>query len=74
MWRLGGGCSLPLGAYAEMEPDRVQLTALVMSPDGSRVARAEVASDSAEGAATVATKELLAQGAEEILAEVAERT
>jgi hydroxymethylbilane synthase len=71
MWRLGGGCSLPLGAYAEVEPDRVHLTALVVSPDGSRVARTEVESDSAEGAATIATKELLAQGAEAILAEVA---
>jgi hydroxymethylbilane synthase len=70
MWRLGGGCSLPLGAYAEAQPERVQLTAVVVSPDGSRSARVEVASDSAEGAATVATKELLAQGAEEILAEV----
>jgi hydroxymethylbilane synthase len=71
MWRLGGGCSLPLGAYAEVETDRVRLTALVVSPDGSRAARAEVESDSAEGAATIATKELLAQGAEAILAEVA---
>lgn len=71
MWRLGGGCSLPLGAYAEVETDRVRLTALVVSPDGSRAARTEVESDSAEGAATIATKELLAQGAEAILAEVA---
>jgi hydroxymethylbilane synthase len=71
MWRLGGGCSLPLGAYAEVETDRVHLTALVVSPDGSRAARTEVESDSAEGAATIATKELLAQGAEAILAEVA---
>jgi len=72
MWRLGGGCSLPLGAYAEVEPDRVLITALVASPDGSRAARVDVESDSAEGAASAATKELLAQGAEEILAEVTE--
>jgi hydroxymethylbilane synthase len=71
MWRLGGGCSLPLGAYAEVETDGVRLTALVVSPDGSRAARTEVESDSGEGAATIATKELLAQGAEAILAEVA---
>lgn len=72
MWRLGGGCSLPLGAYAEVEPDQVRLTAVVASPDGSRAARVEVESDSAEGAASMATKELLAQGAEDILAEVTE--
>jgi hydroxymethylbilane synthase len=71
MWRLGGGCSLPLGAFAELETDRVRLTALVASPDGIRAARVEVESDSAEGAASAATKELLEQGAEEILAEVA---
>jgi hydroxymethylbilane synthase len=72
MWRLGGGCSLPLGAYAEVEPDRVRLTAIVASPDGARAARVEVESDTAEGAASEATKELLSQGAEDILAEVAE--
>jgi hydroxymethylbilane synthase len=72
MWRLGGGCALPLGAYAEAEPERVRLTALVASPDGTREARVEVESDSAEGAASAATKELLEQGAEDILAEVAE--
>lgn len=69
MWRLGGGCSLPLGAYAEVEPESVRLTAIVASPDGSRAARVEVESESAEGAASVATKELLEQGAEDILAE-----
>jgi hydroxymethylbilane synthase len=72
MWRLGGGCSLPLGAYAEADAELVRLTALVSSPDGTREARVEVESDSAEGAASAATKELLDQGAEEILAEVAE--
>jgi hydroxymethylbilane synthase len=70
MWRLGGGCALPLGAYAELDPAGVHLVAIVCTPEGERIARADVTSDSAEGAAAAATKELLAHGAEEILAEV----
>ena len=68
MWRLGGGCSLPLGAIADVEGSRVELLAVVVAPDGSRLVRAEVVSDSPEGAAAAATKELIAGGAEEILA------
>ena len=67
MWRLGGGCTLPLGALATVVGGRIELIAVVVSPDGSRVARAEVVSDSPEGAAGSATKELIAEGAEEIL-------
>ncbi len=43
------------------------MLAVVIAPDGSRVARVEVVSDSPEGAAALATKELIAEGAEEIL-------
>ena len=68
MWRLGGGCSLPLGAIATVDGSRIELLAVVASPDGSELVRAEVVSDSAEGAAAAATKELIAGGAEEILA------
>ena len=70
MWRLGGGCALPLGAYAELDAAGVHLIAIVCTPDGGRVANADVTSDSAEGAAAAATKELLAGGAEEILSSV----
>ena len=38
---LGGNCSIPLGAYAEKSGNRLRLRALVASPDGKRVARAE---------------------------------
>jgi hydroxymethylbilane synthase len=70
MWRLGGGCAVPLGAYAELDRAGIHLVAIVCTPEGERMARADVTSDSAEGAAAAATKELLAEGAEEILAEV----
>ena len=67
MWRLGGGCALPLGALATVDGSRIELRAIVVSPDGLTVARAEVVSDSPEGAAGLATRELIAEGAEEIL-------
>ena len=70
MRRLGGGCALPLGAIARVAVGAVKLVAVVCTPDGERVARAEVTSDSAEGAGAAAAKELLARGAEEILASV----
>jgi hydroxymethylbilane synthase len=38
---LGGSCTIPLGAYAEVERGKLRLRALVASPDGKRTARAE---------------------------------
>ena len=38
---LGGSCTIPLGAFAEMAGSRLQMRALVASPDGKRMARAE---------------------------------
>jgi hydroxymethylbilane synthase len=38
---LGGSCTIPLGAYAEQMGNRLRLRALVASPDGRRIARAE---------------------------------
>ncbi|HEX4155101.1 MAG TPA: hydroxymethylbilane synthase [Acidobacteriaceae bacterium] len=35
---LGGGCSLPVGAYCHAEDDRWHLHAMVVSPDGEQVA------------------------------------
>ena len=41
---LGGGCSVPVAAYAEFEAERVQLRGLVAVPDGSRVVRCSATS------------------------------
>lgn len=38
---LGGSCTIPLGAYAEISADRIRLRAIVASPDGKRAVRAE---------------------------------
>lgn len=67
MWRIGGSCALPLGALATVDGGRIEMLAVVIAPDGSRMARVEVVSDSPEGAAALATKQLIAEGAEEIL-------
>jgi hydroxymethylbilane synthase len=70
MARLGGGCALPLGALATVAGDTVRLVAVVATPDGSRIVRAESEAATPEGAAEAASAELLAGGAGEILAHV----
>jgi hydroxymethylbilane synthase len=70
MARLGGGCALPLGALATVAGDTVRLVALVATPDGLRIVRAESEAATPEGAAAAASAELLAGGAGEILAHV----
>ena len=37
--KLGGGCQVPIGAFAEMRNGKVHLDALVADPDGSKVLR-----------------------------------
>jgi hydroxymethylbilane synthase len=38
---LGGGCSMPLGAYAELAGDALRLRAVLLPPDGSSARRAD---------------------------------
>jgi hydroxymethylbilane synthase len=69
---LGGSCTIPLAAYAEARGSKLHLRALVASPDGRRIARAEregALSDAEALGATVAD-DLRARGAEEILASI----
>ena len=69
--RLGGGCQMPIGAYARITDTNVQVTAVVISLDGTRVVRAEATGttrDPAEAGVDAATR-LLAEGADAILAE-----
>jgi hydroxymethylbilane synthase len=67
---LGGSCTVPLGAFAQAEGDRLRLRALVASPDGARLARAECAGEASrpEALGEEAARLLRAQGAAEILA------
>jgi hydroxymethylbilane synthase len=66
--RLGGGCALPLGAYAEAREEGVRLLAVVIREDGSDLAWAQVEADTAEDAAIEAAGTLEAAGAREMLA------
>jgi hydroxymethylbilane synthase len=70
---LGGNCAVPLGAYAELQGTRLRLRALLASPDGRRIARADRTGDAAEperlGDQTA--QALREQGASEILAQLA---
>jgi hydroxymethylbilane synthase len=70
--RLGGGCQMPIGAYAAESAGALALTAIVISVDGSRTARAEVRGllADAAGLGARAADDLLARGAGDILAEV----
>ncbi|MGH9257170.1 MAG: hydroxymethylbilane synthase [Vicinamibacterales bacterium] len=69
--RLGGGCQMPIGAYASVSNAELSLTATVISIDGERAVRAEAsgAPSQAEAIGAQAATRLLAQGAAEILAE-----
>ncbi len=67
---LAGSCEVPLGAYAQIHDGKLWLRGFVATPDGARVARAELnggASD-AEALGLRLAAELRARGADEILA------
>jgi hydroxymethylbilane synthase len=65
----GGSCTVPLGAFAELNGDTLRLRALVASPDGRRVARTDVAgvATQPEALAERAAEDLRRQGAWDIL-------
>ncbi len=67
--RVGGGCALPLGAYAEQRDEAVRLFAVVVRPDGSDLVWSQAEAPTPEEAAEEAATTLLAGGAGEILAE-----
>jgi hydroxymethylbilane synthase len=73
---LGGGCQTPVGALASVvDGDRLEMIAVVVSLDGSRLVRGQ-ASDARSEAAALGARvgaHLLADGAGEILAEAASR-
>jgi hydroxymethylbilane synthase len=70
MRSFGGGCSLPLGAFAERAGDRIRMVAIVLTPDGGRFARAEVEARTPPEAAELARLDLAAGGADDILGSV----
>ena len=66
----GGSCQIPLAAFATVVEGHMHLRAMVATPDGTRIARAE-ASGNADQSATLVSQVVLAlsaQGAKDILA------
>jgi hydroxymethylbilane synthase len=68
--QLGGGCQVPIGAFAEVRGERIYLSAVVAHPDGSQVLRESQSDTSPERLAAAVAAALLARGAEAILQEV----
>lgn len=74
--RLGGGCQVPVAAFADMKDGKIRLRGLVARVDGTLILRAEY-SDKVENAELLGKKvaeDLLSQGAQEILNCLPKRT
>ena len=70
--RLQGGCQVPIGGYAIEQNGEIFLRALVGETDGSAIIRAEGKSavENAEALGVSIAEQLLAQGADKILAKI----
>jgi len=70
--RLQGGCQVPIGGYAIEQNGEIFLRALVGETDGSAIIRAEGKSavENAEALGVTIAEQLLAQGADKILAKI----
>jgi hydroxymethylbilane synthase len=69
---LSGNCNVPLGAYAELEGDRLRLRGFVGAPDGSRMVSGEQAGppERAEALGMELAGQLNERGAADILAQL----
>ncbi|HEX5432774.1 MAG TPA: hydroxymethylbilane synthase [Candidatus Angelobacter sp.] len=67
---LGGGCQVPIGAFAERQGSRTHLRAVVGRPDGSELLRELSDGDDPEELGRETARKLLKRGAQEILHEV----
>jgi hydroxymethylbilane synthase len=69
--RLGGGCQMPIGAYARVEAEAITLAAIVIALDGSRQVRTRAVGSVADPSTlgVQVAEALLARGADTILAD-----
>jgi hydroxymethylbilane synthase len=67
---LGGGCDLPLGAFAAVKGDRIRIVAVVATADGAKLIRSAAESTDGGVAASTLAQRLRADGADRILAEL----
>jgi hydroxymethylbilane synthase len=73
--RLGGGCQVPIGAFAEVRNGKLHLDAIVADPDGSKLLResSDGALDDPEKVGSAVGDTLLRRGGAEILEAVYRR-
>ena len=69
--RLGGGCQMPIGAYASVQGETLTLAAIVIALDGSRAVRASATGSvrAPDAIGVQVADALLARGADTILAD-----
>lgn len=68
--KLGGGCQVPIGAFAEANAGRIRLNALVAHPDGTKVLRETHEGDDPVRLGEEVGETLLRRGGDVILEEV----
>ena len=68
--KLGGGCQVPIGAFAEMRNGKIHLSALVAHPDGTKVLRETRDGDDPVRLGEEVGETLLQRGGDAILEEV----
>jgi hydroxymethylbilane synthase len=71
LFRLEGGCQVPIGGYCQVDGDQLQLTGLIASVSGDQIIKSSATGTraAAEGLGTQLAEELLARGGREILAQ-----
>ncbi|MBL8228806.1 MAG: hydroxymethylbilane synthase [Bryobacterales bacterium] len=67
---MGGGCQVPLGAYAQVDGDALEMRAVIVSPDGQTLLRREGRGVDPVALGSRLAEELLSAGGREILESV----
>ena len=65
--KLGGGCQVPIGAFAEMKDGKLHLTGVVARPDGSEVLREQQSGSDPVALGELVGETLLRRGGDKIL-------
>jgi hydroxymethylbilane synthase len=67
--KLGGGCQLPIAAYAVVHEDHLSLEGLVADPEGKQIVRGRISGsrDEAEQLGNLLAERLLERGADKLL-------
>jgi hydroxymethylbilane synthase len=68
--KLGGGCQVPIGAFAELKGGRIRLDGLVAHPDGTKILRETSEGDDPVKLGEAVGEALLGRGGDVILDEV----